>query len=52
MARFTLAVRTIELAGYVLDGSTVPVTAGADELITGDRVGTTNIQPTEDAVVH
>ena len=40
------------LAGDILDGSTVPVTAGADGLIIGDRVGNTNQQPPEDAVVH
>jgi len=40
------------LSGDVLDGSTVPVSAGADGLIIGDRVGSTNRQPPEDAVVH
>ncbi|MFX0543620.1 ATP-dependent chaperone ClpB [Roseovarius sp. S4756] len=40
------------LAGDVLDGSTVGVTAGDGGLIIGDRVGTTKRQPPEDAVVH
>ncbi|MFX0546105.1 ATP-dependent chaperone ClpB [Roseovarius sp. S1116L3] len=40
------------LAGDVLDGSTVTVTAGDGGLIIGDRVGTTKRQPPEDAVVH
>ena len=40
------------LAGDVLDGSTVPVTVGADGLLIGDRVGSTKRQPPEDAVVH
>jgi len=40
------------LAGDILDGSTVPVTAGAEGLIIGDRVGTTRQEPPQDAVVH
>ncbi|WP_336096881.1 ATP-dependent chaperone ClpB [Roseovarius sp. CH_XMU1461] len=40
------------LAGDILDGSTVPVSAGAEGLIIGDRVGSTKRQPPEDAVVH
>ncbi|QGX96960.1 ATP-dependent chaperone ClpB [Roseovarius faecimaris] len=40
------------LAGDILDGSTVTVSAGADGLIIGDRVGSTNQQPPQDAVVH
>ncbi|AVO36858.1 ATP-dependent chaperone ClpB [Pukyongiella litopenaei] len=40
------------LAGEVLDGSTVPVTAGADGLIIGDRVGTSDRRAPDDAVVH
>ncbi len=40
------------LAGDVMDGATVPVTAGAEGLIIGDRVGTSGRQPPEDAVVH
>jgi ATP-dependent Clp protease ATP-binding subunit ClpB len=40
------------LAGDILDGATVPVTAGAEGLIIGDRVGTTNQDPPADAVVH
>ncbi len=40
------------LAGDVLDGSTVSVTAGADGLIIGDRVGSSRREPPEDAVVH
>ncbi len=40
------------LAGDILDGSTVTVTAGPDGLIIGDRVGTTRQEPPQDAVVH
>ena len=40
------------LAGDILDGATVPVSAGSDGLIIGDRVGSTNQQPPDDAVVH
>ena len=40
------------LAGDVLDGAVVPVSAGPDGLIIGDRVGTSGRQPPEDAVVH
>ncbi|UWP94947.1 ATP-dependent chaperone ClpB [Aliiroseovarius crassostreae] len=40
------------LAGDVMDGDTISVTAGAEGLIIGDRVGNTNQQPPEDAVVH
>ena len=40
------------LAGDVQDGSVVPVTAGADGLIIGERVGNSSQQPPEDAVVH
>ena len=40
------------LAGDILDGSTVVVSAGADGLIIGDRVGSTNREPPKDAVVH
>jgi len=40
------------LAGDVLDGSTLPVTAGAEGLIIGERLGTTKQQPPDDAVVH
>ncbi len=40
------------LAGDVLDGAIVPVSAGPDGLIIGDRVGNTNREPPEDAVVH
>jgi len=40
------------LAGDILDGSTVPVSAGAEGLIIGDRVGTTRQEPPQDAVVH
>ena len=40
------------LAGDILDGSAVAVTAGAEGLIIGDRVGTTRQEPPEDAVVH
>jgi ATP-dependent Clp protease ATP-binding subunit ClpB len=40
------------LAGDILDGSTVPVSAGADGLIIGDRVGNSNRERPDDAVVH
>jgi ATP-dependent Clp protease ATP-binding subunit ClpB len=40
------------LAGDILDGATVPVTAGAEGLIIGDRVGITTQDPPADAVVH
>jgi len=40
------------LAGDVLDGSTVPVSAGPEGLIIGDRVGSTNRERPDDAVVH
>ncbi|MGS4945529.1 ATP-dependent chaperone ClpB [Meridianimarinicoccus sp. RP-17] len=40
------------LAGDVRDGATVPVSAGADGLIIGDRVAATNREKPEDAVVH
>src|SRR6056297_877873 len=40
------------LSGDILDGATVPVTAGPDGLIIGERVGTTTQDPPADAVVH
>ena len=40
------------LAGDVLDGSAVKVTAGADGLIVGDRVSASNRPKPDDAVVH
>ncbi|MGI3210802.1 ATP-dependent chaperone ClpB [Roseovarius tibetensis] len=40
------------LAGDILDGATVPVTAGSDGLIIGERIGTTTQDPPADAVVH
>ncbi|WP_323784497.1 ATP-dependent chaperone ClpB [Thalassovita sp.] len=40
------------LAGDVKDGDTLAVSAGAEGLIIGDRVGSSNRQPPEDAVVH
>jgi ATP-dependent Clp protease ATP-binding subunit ClpB len=40
------------LAGDILDGTTVPVTAGAEGLIIGDRVTATNRPRPNDAVVH
>ena len=40
------------LAGEVEDGSTVPVGAGSEGLLIGDRVSTSNRQPPQDAVVH
>ncbi|WP_170763454.1 ATP-dependent chaperone ClpB [Ruegeria lacuscaerulensis] len=40
------------LAGEIKDGETVPVTAGADGLIIGDRLGTSERPRPDDAVVH
>ncbi len=40
------------LAGEIKDGETVPVTAGPDGLIIGDRLGTSDRPPPDDAVVH
>ena len=40
------------LAGDVKDGDTVHVSAGAEGLIVGDRVQSSNRQPPQDAVLH
>ncbi|MBC6408676.1 MAG: ATP-dependent chaperone ClpB [Rhodobacteraceae bacterium] len=40
------------LAGDVKDGEVIPVSAGAEGLILGDRVASSDRMPTEDAVVH
>jgi ATP-dependent Clp protease ATP-binding subunit ClpB len=40
------------LAGEVMDGDTVHVTAGSDGLIVGDRVAASNRPTPDDAVVH
>lgn len=40
------------LAGDVMDGDTITVSAGADGLLVGDRVSSSNRQPPEDAVMH
>ncbi len=40
------------LAGEIKDGETVPVTAGAEGLIIGDRLGTSDRPRPDDAVVH
>ncbi|MEM9181381.1 MAG: AAA family ATPase, partial [Pseudomonadota bacterium] len=40
------------LAGDIKDGETMPVSAGTDGLIIGDRVASSNRMPPEDAVVH
>jgi ATP-dependent Clp protease ATP-binding subunit ClpB len=40
------------LAGDVMDGDTISVSAGVDGLLVGDRVSSSNRQPPEDAVVH
>ncbi|NIZ15423.1 ATP-dependent chaperone ClpB [Phaeobacter sp. HF9A] len=40
------------LAGEIKDGETVPVTAGAEGLIIGERLGTTDRPLPDDAVVH
>ncbi len=40
------------LAGDVMDGDTITVSAGADGLLIGDRISRSNRTPPEDAVVH
>ncbi|WP_170439985.1 ATP-dependent chaperone ClpB [Ruegeria arenilitoris] len=40
------------LAGHIRDGDTVPVTAGPDGLIIGDRLGTSDRPRPDEAVVH
>ena len=40
------------LAGDVKDGETVPVSAGAEGLVIGDRVGSSDRPRPDDAVVH
>ncbi|MBE1294628.1 MAG: ATP-dependent chaperone ClpB [Rhodobacteraceae bacterium] len=40
------------LAGDIRDGDTVPVSAGAEGLIIGDRIGTSDRPKPDDAVVH
>ncbi|MHA6347311.1 ATP-dependent chaperone ClpB [Roseivivax sp. CAU 1761] len=40
------------LAGDILDGAVVPVSAGKDGLLIGDRVGASNRPRPDDAVVH
>ncbi|GAA6200866.1 ATP-dependent chaperone ClpB [Aquicoccus sp. SU-CL01552] len=40
------------LAGDVKDGDTLPVTAGADGLLIGERIGASNRPKPDDAVVH
>jgi ATP-dependent Clp protease ATP-binding subunit ClpB len=40
------------LAGDVKDGDTIPVSAGSDGLIIGDRLGTSDRPRPDDAVVH
>ncbi len=40
------------LAGDIEDGAMIPVSAGSDGLIVGDRVSSSNRQPPEDVVVH
>jgi len=40
------------LAGDLLDGAVVPVTAGADGLVIGERLGASNRPRPDDAVVH
>ena len=40
------------LAGDVMDGDTIQVSAGADGLIVGDRISSSNRMPPEDTVVH
>ena len=40
------------LAGDVMDGDTISVSAGVEGLIVGDRVSSSSRRPPEDAVVH
>ena len=40
------------LAGDVMEGDTITVSAGAEGLIIGDRVSSSNQHPPQDAVVH
>ena len=40
------------LAGDVGEGEAVPVSAGSDGLIVGERLATSRRQPPEDVVVH
>ncbi|WP_037317655.1 ATP-dependent chaperone ClpB [Ruegeria halocynthiae] len=40
------------LAGEIRDGETIPVTSGAEGLIIGDRLGTSERPRPDDAVVH
>jgi ATP-dependent Clp protease ATP-binding subunit ClpB len=40
------------LSGEILDGAVVPVTAGPEGLIIGNRVGSTTQESPQDAVVH
>ncbi len=40
------------LAGDVMDGATVPVSAGADGLVIGDRIASSKRARPDDAVVH
>jgi len=40
------------LAGDVMDGDTIPVSAGSDGLIVGDRISSSDRTPPEDAVLH
>ena len=40
------------LAGDVMDGATVPVSASADGLVIGDRIASSNRARPGDAVVH
>ncbi|MEX0284844.1 MAG: ATP-dependent chaperone ClpB [Paracoccaceae bacterium] len=40
------------LAGDVADGATIPVSAGADGLIIGDRLASSNRPRPDDAVIH
>ena len=40
------------LSGDIRDGDTIPVAAGTDGLVIGDRLGTTDRPRPDDAVVH
>ena len=40
------------LSGDVMDGTTIPVSAGADGLVVGDRISESNQTPPDETVVH
>ena len=40
------------LSGDILDGATIPVSAGTDGLVVGDRISESTQTPPDEAVVH